>query len=58
MRTTYDSAIDLTIAVRAAAKAHGRQEEQIGHPDPGWYAQNVVDEHSRLSGQAGPGAST
>ena len=44
-----------------AADAHGRHEEEIGHPDPDWpdwYAQYMMDELSGLSGQASPGAST
>ena len=61
MPATYDSAIDLAAALRRAADAHGRHEEEIGHPDPDWpdwYAQYMVDEQSGLSGQARPGAST
>jgi hypothetical protein len=61
MPATYDSAIDLGAALRRAAEAHGRHEEEIGHPDPDWpdwYAQYMVDEQSRLSGRASPGAST
>ena len=61
MPTTYDSAIDLAAALRRAAEAHGRHEEEIGHPDPdwpAWYAAFIVDEQSGLFGQASPGAST
>ena len=60
MQGTYDSAIDLASAGRRAAEAHGRHEQEIGHPDagrPDWYAQYMVDEQSKLSGQASPGAS-
>jgi hypothetical protein len=56
MPTTYDSAIDLAAALRRAEEAHGRHEEEIGHPDPDWpdwYAQHMVDEQSGMSGQAG-----
>jgi len=61
MPATYDSATDLAAALRRAENAHGRHEQEIGHPDPDWpdwYAQYMVDEQSGLSGQAGPGAST
>jgi len=33
---TFDSARDLAGALRRAAEAHGRHEEEIGHPDPDW----------------------
>ena len=59
MPANYDSAIDLAAALRRAADAHGRHEDEIGHPDPDWpdwYAQYMVDEQSGLSGQASPGA--
>jgi hypothetical protein len=36
MQVTYDSAGDLARALRRAAQAHGRHEEQIGHADPDW----------------------
>jgi catechol 2,3-dioxygenase-like lactoylglutathione lyase family enzyme len=55
---TYDSAAGLAQALRRAAAAHGRHEEQLGHPDPdwpGWYAQYMVDEQT---GQPGPDASS
>ena len=61
MPATYDSAIDLAAALRRAADAHGRHEEESGHPDadwPDWYAEYMVDEQSGLSGRAGLGAST
>jgi catechol 2,3-dioxygenase-like lactoylglutathione lyase family enzyme len=54
---TYDSAAGLADALRRAAAAHGRHEEQLGHPDPdwpGWYAQYMVDEQT---GQPGPASS-
>jgi len=34
MQVTYDSAADLAEALRRAAAAHGKHEEQLGHPDP------------------------
>jgi hypothetical protein len=55
MPATYDSADHLAAALRRAADAHGRHEKEIGHPDPDWpdwYAQYMVDEQSRPSGQA------
>jgi hypothetical protein len=61
MPTTYDSPTDLAAALRRAADAHGHHEEEIGHPDPDWpdwYAQYMVDERSRSSGQASYGASS
>jgi hypothetical protein len=33
---TYDSAEELAIALRRAAEAHGKHEEEIGHEDPDW----------------------
>ena len=36
MTLTFDSASDLASALRRAAEAHGRHEEEIGHPDPDW----------------------
>ena len=56
MPATYDSAIDLAPAHRAA-EAHGRHQAETGHPDLDWYAQYPVDEQSRRPGQASPGAS-
>jgi hypothetical protein len=56
MAVTYASAADLAGALRRAAAAHGRHEQEIGHADPGWpdwYAQYMVDERD---GQAGAGA--
>ncbi len=58
MPATYDSAVDLAAAFRRAAEAHGRHEEGSGHPDPDWYARQMVDEQSRLSGQASYEANT
>jgi hypothetical protein len=61
MPATYDSVIDLATALRRAAEAHGRHQEEIGHPDPdwpNWYALYMVDGQSGLSGQASAGAST
>ncbi len=60
MPATYDSAVELTAALRRAAEAHGRHEEEIGHPDPDWpecYARHMVDEQSDRAGQGarGPG---
>jgi hypothetical protein len=57
MRVTFDSADDLAQALRRAAAAHGRHEEQIGHPDPDWYAQYMVQEQAGRPGPARPGAS-
>jgi hypothetical protein len=36
MSATYESATDLAAALRHAADAHGRHEEEIGHADPDW----------------------
>jgi len=36
MQVTYDSAADLAEALQRAAAAHGKHEEQLGHPDPDW----------------------
>ncbi len=61
MQVTFDSADDLARALRRAAAAHGRHEEQTGHPDPDWpdwYAQYMMQEQAGRPGQAGPGAST
>ena len=61
MAVTYESAADLAAALRSAAAAHGRHEEEIGHADPDWpdwYAQYMVREHAASPGRAGPGAST
>jgi hypothetical protein len=61
MQVTFDSAADLAAAIRRAAAAHGRHEEQIGHagPDwPDWYAQYTEQEHAGRPGQVKPGAGT
>jgi hypothetical protein len=61
MPVTFDFAADLAEALRRAAAAHGRHEEQIGHPDPDWpdwYAQYMVQEQAGHSGPARPGAGT
>jgi catechol 2,3-dioxygenase-like lactoylglutathione lyase family enzyme len=45
----YDSAADLSEALRRAAAAHGKHEEEIGQADPewpDWYAQYMVDERT------------
>jgi len=47
--TAYGSASDLGGALRRAAAAHGRHEQEIGHADPDWpdwYAQYMVDEQA------------
>jgi catechol 2,3-dioxygenase-like lactoylglutathione lyase family enzyme len=43
----YGSAADLAQALRRAAAAHGKHEEETGQPDPNWpdwYAQYMVNE--------------
>jgi hypothetical protein len=55
MPVTYDSAADLAEALRRAAEAHGRHEEEIGQADPDWpdwYAQYMVDEQAGAGGTA------
>ncbi|OLT46179.1 glyoxalase [Cellulosimicrobium sp. CUA-896] len=45
VQTRYDSPAELAVALRAAAVAHGRHEERIGHEDPEWptwYAEYMV----------------
>jgi hypothetical protein len=45
----YDSAADLAEALRRAAAAHGKHEEETGQADPDWpdwYAQYMVDERN------------
>ncbi|WP_214318099.1 hypothetical protein [Nonomuraea sediminis] len=52
MRATYESAADLAEALRRAEAAHGRYEEQLGHPDPDWptwYAQYMLQEQSNTT---------
>jgi hypothetical protein len=61
MAVTYASAADLAEALRSAAAAHGRHEQEIGHADPDWpdwYAQYMVDQQDGSSGPASPGART
>jgi catechol 2,3-dioxygenase-like lactoylglutathione lyase family enzyme len=46
----FDSVTSLADALRRAAAAHGKHEEEIGHPDPdwpAWYAQFMADESAR-----------
>jgi hypothetical protein len=60
MQVTFDSVADLAEALRRAEAAHGRHEEEIGHPDPDWpdwYAQYMVHEQAGDAGPASPGAS-
>jgi len=48
----FDSVSGLADALRRAEAAHGKHEEEIGHPDadwPDWYAQYMVDESARAS---------
>jgi hypothetical protein len=43
----YDSAADLAEALRRAAAAHGKHEEETGRADPNWpdwYAQYMLEE--------------
>jgi hypothetical protein len=50
MAVRYESAAELAEALRRAAAAHGKHEEQLGHADPdwpSWYAQFMVDEASQ-----------
>jgi hypothetical protein len=61
MQVTFDSAADLAAALRRAAAAHGRHEEQIGHADPDWpdwYAQYMEQEQAGRPGEIKPGAAT
>jgi hypothetical protein len=60
MPATYDSAPELAEALRRAAAAHGRHEEETGQADanwPDWYAQYMVDEQAgqpvTTAGEAG-----
>lgn len=49
----YDSASDLAAALRRAAAAHGKHEEETGQADadwPDWYAQFMVDERNVETG--------
>jgi hypothetical protein len=61
MQVAFDSAADLAEALRRAAAAHGRHEEQTGHADPewpDWYAQYMGQEQAGRPGPAGAGAGT
>jgi len=45
----FDSVAGLAEALRRAEAAHGKHEQEIGHPDPDWpdwYAQYIVTESS------------
>jgi len=49
MSMTFDSADDLTQALRRAATAHDEYEKEIGHEDPdwtSWYAQHMEREQT------------
>jgi catechol 2,3-dioxygenase-like lactoylglutathione lyase family enzyme len=54
----FDSVAGLAEALRRAADAHGKHEEEIGRADPDWpdwYARYVVDESVRQdAAAAGP----
>jgi catechol 2,3-dioxygenase-like lactoylglutathione lyase family enzyme len=46
----FDSVAGLADALRRAAAAHGKHEEEIGHADadwPDWYAQYMADESAK-----------
>ena len=61
MPATYESVAELAAALRRAAEAHGRYEEEIGRPDPDWpdwYAQHMLDEQTGRAGPATPAAGT
>jgi hypothetical protein len=61
MPATFDSASDLAAALRRAAAAHGRHEEETGQPDPewpDWYAEYMVEERAGRSSAADPGSTT
>jgi hypothetical protein len=61
MAVTYASAADLAEALRSAAAAHGRHEQEIGHTDPDWpdwYAQYMVGRRDGADGSVRPGAGT
>ncbi len=60
MQVTFDSAADLAGALRRAAAAHHRHEEQIGQTDPDWpdwYAQYMGREQAGRAGPVAPEAS-
>jgi catechol 2,3-dioxygenase-like lactoylglutathione lyase family enzyme len=51
----YNSTAGLAQALRRASAAHGKHEEEIGHPDPewpDWYAQYMVNESAGQDAQA------
>jgi hypothetical protein len=61
MPASYESAAELAQALRRAAAAHGKHEEEIGHADadwPTWYAQYMVDEQAGHPAETPPGGST
>jgi hypothetical protein len=61
MPASYESAGELAQALRRAAAAHGKHEEEIGHADadwPTWYAQYMVDEQAGHPAETPPGGST
>ena len=61
MSVSYDSAADLAQALRRAAAAHGKHEQEIGHADPDWpdwYAQYRGEEKAGHPAEDGQGAST
>jgi len=61
MPAAYDSAAELAKALRRAAAAHGRHEEEIGHADadwPTWYARYMVNEQTGHPAGSAPEAST
>jgi len=61
MPAVYESAAELAQALRRAAGAHGRHQEEIGHADadwPTWYTQYMVDEQAGHPAEYAQGAST
>jgi hypothetical protein len=55
----YESATVLSAALKRAAAAHGRHEEEIGEADPNWpewYAQYMVQEQADATTPSIPGA--
>jgi hypothetical protein len=49
LKTTFDSASDLSQALQRAAAAHGKHEERTGQADPDWpdwYAEYMVREQA------------
>jgi hypothetical protein len=55
MAATYNFAADLAAALRRAAAAPGKHEEEIGHADPDWpdwYSQYMVDEQAKAGADA------